>query len=179
MTANHLFFSYKRQEVTADIARAFYNYLYAVKGGMGDYTMFMDEDMNAGQELSASIRAELEKTTHFICFLTTAYWVSKECRKELFFALKRFRATGSPRLLFIKVEDIDPKWLRFDNLTGDPLLNAEGLDLDDDESDVESVGDIIFLGPYKNSRLVRLMSDTPVDMTPQFYQLAMRLQAVL
>ena len=108
--ANHLFISYKHQEVSAKVALRFYEYLSAVSTGMG-FTVFMDTDIDAAELWSDEIQNELQKTTHFVCLLTTSYWIAPQCKRELFFALDKFKIKRSPRILFVLVEDLDPQWL--------------------------------------------------------------------
>ena len=170
--ASHLFISYKHQDASAKVAQRFYQYLTAISGGMG-FTLFMDTDIDAAELWSDEIQNNLEKTTHFVCLLTTAYWIAPQCRRELDFALAKFKANGSPRLLFVLVEELDPQWFKFDAASGTGELSGEGLNVD-------SVGDINFLGPFNEQRqLIRLKHHDDAGLQDQFFQLAKGIQKVL
>jgi hypothetical protein len=170
--ANHLFISYKHQEVSANVALRFYQYLSAISGGMG-FTIFMDTEIEAAERWSDKIENELEKTTHFVCLLTTSYWIAPQCRRELFFALDKFEKKGTPRILFVLVEDLDPQWFKFDEGTAKVELKGDG-------PDIKSVGDINFLGPFnENRQLVRLQHENGAQLQDQFFKLAKRIEEVL
>ena len=170
--ANHLFISYKHKRDSAKVALRFYEYLSAVAGGLG-FTVFMDTEIDAADVWTLEIEKELEKTTHFICLLTTSYWTAEQCQLELSFALDKFNEKGSPRILFVLVEDLDPQWLKFDKATGKPKLKGDG-------KIIKSVGDINFLGPFnENRQLVRMQYENDAKLQDQFYKLVKRIAKVL
>ncbi len=169
---NHLFISYKHKAASAKVALRFHDYLKAVSGGL-KFSLFMDTDIDAAQLWSSEIQTQLEKTTHFVCLLTTSYWTAPQCQRELFFALDQFNKNSSPKLLFVLVEKLNPAWFVFDQVEGTGALTS-------DDPAIQSVGDINFLGPFdKQRQLIRLQHENDALLQDQFFQLTERIQKVL
>ncbi len=168
-----VFISYKHGDPSTRIARHLCDHLRAV-GDALDFEIFMDEKDNVGGDVwNDNIEEALDKTTHFIALLDTAYWLSKECKRELQFVLERFERSKSPRVLFVKSQEIRPDLFRFDT------QRQKGQLLDPD-SKIRAVGDLHFLGPYDgNNQLVRLAWENPAALSDQIAQLLNRLERVL
>lgn len=173
MATSFIFISYKHGDPSTAIARHLYDHLSAVSDAL-DYDLFMDDKENLGGDLwSDNVEEALEKTTHFIALLDPQYWLSPECRRELAFALNRFETSRSPRLLFVKAQEIAPELFRFDKDRRTGVLISP-------DPKVRSVGELHFLGPYdENLQLVRLAWERPAKLSDQVAQLRARLQKVL
>ena len=171
--SSHIFISYKHGDPSTRIAKHLYDHLDAVSDAL-DFSLYMDDKDNLGGDLwSENIQAALDETTHFIALLDTAYWLSKECRRELRYVLNRYETTGSPRLLFVKAQEIRPDLFRFDK-------DRKTGELVSDDPQISKVGDLHFLGPYdKNVQLVRLAWEDPAMLSDQVAQLLDRLERVL
>jgi hypothetical protein len=173
LASNSIFISYKHGDPSTKIAKAFCNHLLAVSDALG-MQIYMDDKDNLGGDLwSDNVDKALKECTHFIVLLNTAYWLSEECRRELRVALGRFEQSKTPRLLFVKAEEIRPDLFSFnkDRQTGE---------LTSDDPQVNKVGDIHFLGPFdKNTQLVRLAWENKGKLSDQFAQLLNRLERTL
>ena len=168
----YLFISYKHDELSTRYAREIYQHFAAYADGL-DFELYMDDADNlAGCEWAGNVDEALQRCSHFLVLLTTAYWLSPECRRELAASLARFEATQSPRLLFVLGQDLRPDLLKFDRARGTAVLESP-------QPHIERVSDIHFLGPYdRSTRLVRLSSDA-VERSDQYAQLLTRFAATL
>lgn len=173
MVRYHFFISYKHGDPSTKIAKSFHDYLDAVSDAL-DFDIYMDDKDNlAGDVWSDKVDQSLQHCTHFVALLNTAYWLSKECRRELRVALERFEHGAVPRLLFIMAEEIRPDLFSFnkDRHTGE---------LTSVDPQVGKVGDLHFLGPFNaNTQLVRLDWENPGKLSDQFAQLLNRLEKTL
>lgn len=170
---HHIFISYKHGDPSTKIAKSFYDHLAAVSDGL-DFDIYMDDKDNlAGDIWSENVATALQRCTHFIALLNTAYWLSKECRRELRVALERFEHGQIPRLLFVKAEEIRPDLFRFDKDRGTGELTS-------DDPQIRKVSDLHFLGPFdQNIQLVRLDWENQGKLSDQFAQLLNRLEKTL
>lgn len=170
---SHIFISYKHGDPSTRIAKHLYDHIDAVSDAL-DCRLYMDDkDNHGGDRWDENIKKALAETTHFIALLDTGYWLSPECRRELRRALNRYELTGTPRLLFVKAQEIRPDLFRFDKdrQTGE-LLSPD--------PKIRRVGDLHFLGPYDtNIQLVRLAWENPAVLGDQIAQLLNRLEKVL
>ena len=168
-----IFISYKHGDPSTRIAKHLYDHIDAVSDAL-DCRLYMDDKEHLGGDVwSEKIEQALGETTHFIALLDTAYWLSPQCRRELRHALNRFESTGTPRLLFVKSQEIRPDLFRFDKdrRTGE-LVSSD--------PKIGRVGDLHFLGPYDdNLQLVRLAWEYPAQLSDQIAQLLDRLEKVL
>jgi hypothetical protein len=169
---HQLFISYKHGKRSTEYAKELCDYLTAPADALG-YEIFMDDkDLRGGDAWTKEVDEALQKCTHFLALLNTAYWLSKQCQRELFASLDRFEKTGTPRLLFVKAEEIRADLLTFDE-------GRRTFSLTSPDPQVRRVGDLHFLGPYdENTRLVRLASDA-IERTDQYAQLLNRLEDTL
>ena len=162
-----VFVSHKRGDSWTRVAERFYIKLKAMAPSLG-YEIFLDnEDLQGGDPWRPKLEAALSRTTHFVAFLCDEYWLSSECRRELDYAVHRFRTGNSPRLLFVLAEMMRPEHLLFDTHEhrGDVVTR---------------VGDINFLGPFDAARrLTALRWDDSYILAQQMAQLADRLIATL
>jgi hypothetical protein len=173
MVDSYIFISYKHAGPSTKIARAFYDHLDAISDGLG-LSVFMDDvALRASDNWKDEVNKALEQTTHFIALLSTQYWLSGECRRELRKALDGFETKGSPRLLFVMAESIRPDLFTFDK-------DRKSGELKTKNPRIHKVGDLHFLGPFdNNTRLVRLEWENPAKLSDQFSQLLDRLEATL
>ena len=173
MASHFVFISYKHGDPSTKIAQAFHDHLAAVSDAL-DMDIYMDDKDNLGGDVwSEKVNQALDQCTHFIVLLNTAFWLSTECRRELRVALERYERSQSPRLLFIKAEEIRPDLFTFDKERKLGLLKSE-------DPTVKKVSDIHFLGPFdKDLQLVRLNWESPGRLSDQFSQLLDRLEPTL
>lgn len=173
MASNQIFISYKHGDQSTLIAKSFYDHLDAVSDAL-DMDIYMDDKDNLGGDVwSEKVNDALTRCTHFIVLLNTAYWLSKECRRELRVALQRFEHGKVPRLLFVKSEEIRPDLFTFNK-------DRQSGELTSDDPQLHRVGDLHFLGPFDdNTRLVRLDWDNKGRLSDQFAQLLNRLERTL
>ena len=172
--AHYLFISYKHGVPSTRYAKELYE-TFKVTCEALDFDIYMDDKENVGGDLwSENVEVALQRSTHFLVLLNNAYWLSRECRRELDVGLERFRATGVPRLLFVKAGEIRPELLLLQPgaAAGSGVLQAS-------EGKLKKVSNIHFLGPFdKQVRLQRLASD-PIRRSDQFGQLLTRFEATL
>jgi hypothetical protein len=155
-----VFISYKHGDPWAKLAQRFHLKLVPMAGALG-YSVFLDkEEIKGGGVWRKEIQDKLKKTTHFVALLCDEYWQSTECRKEVDFALSRFRKYKTPRLLFVLGEQMKPQHLVFDESEKAGEV-------------VKAVGDVQFLGPFDNQhRLVRLEWNDAARLSDQMAELA-------
>ncbi|MFC4706345.1 MULTISPECIES: toll/interleukin-1 receptor domain-containing protein [Paraburkholderia] len=171
-----MFISYRHGDPWTRIARKFHNHLLPISGPLG-FTLFLDDsDIQAADRFETIIKNNLDKTSHFIVLLCDDYWLSEWCRKELDYAVRRYQETGTPRLLFVLAEAMNPHYLIFDAAHPTGTLR----DADGGESQLSRVSDLLFLGPFDpNLRLVRLDLENPVRLADQIHEMSVRLQRTL
>jgi hypothetical protein len=175
--ASTIFISYRHGALpdppTTAIARKLYIALVPA-ADVWNADVFMDDhDLEPADLFDQKIIAALDRTTHFIALLTNAYWSSEYCRKELARVVSRFEADRSVRLLFVKVEELDPNHFAFTKdrtagriRSGDPVIDR--------------IGDVQFLGPLNDQlQLERLEWESPAKLGDQVAQLIRRLERVI
>lgn len=132
-----------------------------------------DHDIEPADLFDQQILAALDRATHFVVLLTNSYWSSEYCRKELSRAVQRFEDTRSVRLLFVKVEELDPNHFIF---TRDRTAGR----IRSDHPVINRIGDVQFLGPFNDSvQLVRLQWEKEAKLGDQIAQLVLRLGRVI
>jgi hypothetical protein len=168
-----VFISYRHDSPAFDIASKLYIALVPAAEFWGA-DVFMDEhDIEPADLFDRTILDALDRTTHFIVLLTNSYWSSSYCRKELARVVERFERDGSVRLLFIKVEELDPNHFTFTkDRTAGRIRSGHPI--------VDRIGDVQFLGPFDDRlQLVRLAWDRPAMLGDQVAQLISRLERVI
>jgi len=161
----HIFISYKRAEETTPVAEMFYKQVAVdLPASKGFARPFFDKkSIDAGDQWSQRIQDALDETTHFIALLSIDYWLSPQCQRELQEAVKRHNETGSPRLLFVLTEMMDPTSLE---ISGD----EQSATVKKDFPGVQNLGQINFLGPYdQGGRLVRLNCSDRTKLGDQLF----------
>jgi hypothetical protein len=168
-----IFLSYRHAPPTTDIASKLFVALVPAAEAW-DADVFMDDhDIEPADLFDQKILAALDRTTHFVVLLTNSYWSSEYCRKELARAVERFEKGRKALLLFVKVEELDPKYFTFakDRVSG--RINS-------DNPLIENVGNVQFLGPFNEARqLVRLQWENEARLGDQLAQLVKRLELVV
>jgi hypothetical protein len=139
-----------------------------------DADLFMDDhDLEPAELFDPKILQALDRTTHFIVLLTNSYWGSEYCRKELNRVIDRFERDRSVRLLFVKVDELDPNYFMFNkDRTAGRLQSVHPV--------IDKIGDVQFLGPFDEQlRLVRLKWEQPGVLVDQIGQLVKRVERVV
>jgi len=161
-----IFISYKRDQTTTKVAESLYKRVLVNLKAHGFAVPFFDQrSIDAGELWSEKIDQALARTTHFIALLNTDYWLSEQCQRELREAVRLYEAAGSPRLLFVMAEKIDPGALE---------VSADGrsASVKTPFPQIKHLGQINFLGPYDAAgRLVPLACADPVKLADQLYDL--------
>jgi hypothetical protein len=166
----YAFISYKHGDPSTKLAELLEQQLEGYADALG-YEWFFDANIKTGEEWAAEVRGALAKTTHFFALLDMPYWLSRECRKELYAAVARYEQDRSCRLLFVKAQEIRPEYLTFDKARerGDLISPEPGVDK------LGRIADVQFLGPFDdNRRLVSLQWDKPFILQQQIAQLMNR-----
>jgi len=168
-----IFISYRHEEPTTTIARKIRIALQPSTENWGA-DLFMDEQgVEPGDLVDDTILGALDRTTHFIVLLTNSYWGSAYCRKELSRAVERFEQDRSVRVLFVKVEELDPAHFTFAKDRAAGRINSR-------DPVIQRIGDVNFLGPFDEyGRLVRLDWEHPGELGDQIGQLRKRLGDVI
>jgi hypothetical protein len=168
-----IFISYRHESPTAEIAQKLRLALLPPAAAW-NADLFMDsQSIEPGTLFDPQIIAALDRTTHFIVLLTNAYWNSPYCRKELERAMRRFGKDGSVVPLFVKAEELDPKYfiLAPDSRSG-RIRGGEPV--------IRKIGDVQFLGPFNEQwQLVRLKWEQPAALGDQIAQLIKRLEPLI
>lgn len=165
MTAKTIFISYKRAEPTTRIAELLYKRVRVNLSAEGFRCFFDKGSIDAGDHWSQEIDQALSKTTHFIALLSDDYWISEQCQRELQEAVKRFEQFGSPKLLFVLTEKMDPNALVM-------VQDDKSAGLSTPFPKVKHLGQINFLGPYDSSgRLSKLKCSDEDALSDQLYDL--------
>jgi hypothetical protein len=173
MAAPTVFISYRHANPTAAIAKRLFTALVPASE-VWNADVFMDQHALEPADLfDQAILAALDRTTHFIVLLTNDYWSSDYCRKELARVVERFEKDGSVRLLFVKVEELDPAHFAFaKDRTSGRIKSANPV--------IQRIGDVQFLGPFNEVvQLVRLEWENPAKLGDQIAQLVKRLGQVI
>jgi hypothetical protein len=172
-TGATIFISYRHEQPTAAIARKLFTALVPATE-VWNADVFMDtHDIEPADLFDQKILEALDKTTHFVVLLTNSYWSSNYCRKELSRIVQRFEKIRTVRLLFVKVDELDPNHFTFtkDRTAGRIRSNHPVID---------KIGDVQFLGPFNNSmQLVRLQWENEARLGDQIAQLIQRLERVI
>lgn len=165
-----IFLSYRHGPTWTQLANTLHLKLETVAEGVGFDTFLDSEDIRAGQGWQAKVDAALEGCSHFIALLSDEYWVkSNQCLRELYRAVERYEATGSPRLLFVLGSEMRPDLLKLDGARQGGKLNSP-------DPQLKALGDINFLGPFdKNYRLETLARGNAARLDRQCAQLVERL----
>ncbi len=170
-----VFISYNRGVPGTQVSRAFHNRLRSVAAAL-ELESFLDQDLRVnpgGAAWRSKIDEALARTSHFVAILTTDYWLSENCRRELDQAVGRYLRDGAPLLLFVMAETISPELFRFND-------SQSSGDFTDDNATLRATGDLNFLGPFDEyGRLVRLAYQDDSALSDQLAQLIDRLRAVL
>jgi TIR domain len=168
-----IFISYRHEPPTTAISRKLFTALVPA-ADVWNADVFMDDhDLEPADLFDQKILAALDRTTHFIVLLTNAYWSSEYCRKELARVVTRFEADRSVRLLFVKVEELDPNHFAFTkDRTAGRIVSGHPV--------IDRIGDVQFLGPFNDQlQLVRLEWEHPARLGDQIAQLISRLGRVI
>lgn len=150
IATKHIFISYKRAEPTTAVAELLDKRIRVNLSAYGFAQPFFDKhSIEAGHPWSPAIDQALARTTHFIALLSDDYWLSEQCQRELREAVRLYELTGTPRLLFVLTEKMDPNALRMDSAGSATVVTPFPT--------VEHLGQINFLGPYdKAGQLIAL-----------------------
>jgi hypothetical protein len=163
-----VFISYRHEPPTTAISRRLYTALVPA-AEVWNAAVFMDDhDLEPADLFDQKIIQALDRTTHFVVLLTNSYWSSPYCRKELARIVDRFQADRSVRLLFVKVDELDPNHFIFnrDRPSGDSVI--------------DKIGDVQFLGPFNDQlQLVRIVWENPAVLGDQIAHLIRRLERVI
>lgn len=161
-----IFISYKRASITTPIAETFYRKVKINLEGIGFKNTFFDrKSIEAGDHWSQAIDDALDRTTHFIALLSDEYWLSEQCQRELLGAVERNESGGSPILLFVLTELMDPQALVIDRTQSRGALQRKF-------PQIERLSEINFLGPYDDAgRLIRLNCTDPMLLGDQIFRL--------
>ena len=173
MAQAHIFVSYNHSEASTIIVREFESMLKCYQQGCG-YSYYIDTQGEAGEQLNAEIEEHLNRTTHFIAFLTPAYFGSDWCKKELFQAINLRESQGWPRLLFVEAQTIQKDWIKFDEQRRSGILISQ-------DPLFDNLGQMRFLGPYhpSNNLSERLAWDNLPRLTDQLDKLCESLGKIL
>jgi hypothetical protein len=168
-----IFLSYRHAQPTTEIANKLFTALVPASE-VWDAEVFMDDNALEPADLfDQKIIDALDRTTHFIVLLTNGYWSSQYCRKELARAVEHFEKGRKARLLFVKVEELDPNHFTFSKDRSAGRINS-------DHPVINRIGDVQFLGPFNDSRqLVRLKWENEATLGDQIAQLVKRLERVV
>lgn len=173
MSTAQLFLSYNRSNATTAAADRLFRRARVQLGRRAE-VFFDQRSIPAGTEWQPAIDAALARCTHFVALVSVDYWLSDACQHELTTAVTRYQAGGSPRLLFVLAEPLDPNALELD--TAVPGA-TQGQQL---YSQVRSLGQINFLGPHDAAgRLVPLALDQPAALDAQLAALVGRVGALV
>lgn len=167
-----IFISYRHAPPTTAIANRLFTALVpAAEAWNAD--VFMDTNLAPSDLYDAEILSALDRTTHFIVLLNNEYWSSAYCRKEVARIVERFERDRGVLLLFVKVEELDPKHFIFSKDRSAGRIRS-------DNPLIERIGDVQFLGPFDESgRLVRLCWENEAKLGDQLAQLVNRLERVI
>ena len=159
-----IFLSYRHAPPTTEIATRLFTALVPASE-VWDAEVFMDDNAIEPADLfDEKIIEALDRTTHFIVLLTNGYWSSQYCRKELSRAVEHFEKGRKARLLFVKVEELDPNHFTFSKDRSAGRIKS-------DNPVIGKIGDVQFLGPFNESRqLVRLQWESEATLGDQIAQ---------
>ncbi len=173
MPASQLFLSYNRSAATTAAADRLFRRAKVQLGRRAE-TFFDQRSIAAGTDWPQAIDAALARCTHFIALVSVDYWLSDACQHELTSAVARYESGGSPRLLFVLAEPLDPNALELDAAAPGAGTGARLY------GQVRSLGQINFLGPHDAAgRLVPLALDQPAALDAQLATLIGRIASLL
>jgi hypothetical protein len=168
MANKKIFLSYKRGEPTTEIAELLFKRIQVnLEGDTYGFseTFFDQHSIDAGADWNEEIDQALAETTHFVALLSDDYWLSKQCQRELQDAVALYEQKGSPKLLFVLTEKMDPNALSI-------ATNSKTAALKTPFPKVKNVGQINFLGPYDQAgRLVKLKCNDITALKDQLFDL--------
>lgn len=178
VSSSFVFLSYKRSPKTTPVAERLFERCDAQLSGRGFETFFDRQYIEAGVDWLKSIEGCLAKTTHFLALISIDYWRSDECRREFGIALDRYETTGSPRLLLVLADKLEPNDLPMDKLRVKAELQADP-EAAPSIARIAKLGQINFLGPYDAAgRLVRLKYESEFLLDDQLAQLVEDIKAL-
>lgn len=169
----HIFISYNRAEPTTYVAEQLLKRI-KVNTKANDFAepFFDISSVAFGDFWKNEIDLALAQTTYFIALLSDGYWLSDNCQYELQEAVRRYEQHGTPRLLFVLTERMDPNALEI-------APNNRSATLHTPFPKVEHLGQINFLGPYdKAGRLSRLDCDDKAKLSDQLFDLVQNIKAL-
>lgn len=201
MAQHHLFLSYKRGDAMTSVVERMQRRLQ-VQFRPEELKVFFDrKSIDAGASWETAIDAFLAETTLFVAFISIDFWLSPQCMRELGIALRRYRRTQAPRLLFVLADFLDPSMLSLDDAALKPhpreaaqdaatlsgeitkMLaesRANGMLADEEPYSEGELGQFNFLGPYDGAgRLVRLEIDNFRVYDEQLQQLIVTLRGLI
>ena len=160
-----IFISYKRAEPTFEIAKRMDQKIRVNLKALGFASWWDKRSIEAGDPWSDEIDKALDGTTHFLSLLSDDYWDSEQCQRELLGAVERFEQTGTPRLLFVLTQKMNPNALQI-------AADGRSANVVTKFPKVTRLGQINFLGPYdKAGRLIRLDRANPASLEDQLFDL--------
>lgn len=163
--AKMIFISYKRAEPTFEIARRTDQKIRINLKALGFTSWWDKRSIDVGDPWSVEIDKALDSTTHFLSLLSDDYWDSEQCQRELLGAVERFEKQGTPRLLFVLTQKMNPNALEIANDNRSAKIVTKF-------PKITRLGQINFLGPYdKAGRLVRLDTANPTNLDDQLFGL--------
>lgn len=173
MGEHFLFLSYKRGPLTTPVLERFYNRVRVELAGRRVHPFFDRKSIDAGEQWEQKIDHFMNKATLFTAFISIDFWLSAQCMRELDLAIGRYEAEGTPRLLFILADKLNPSDLAFDESRARRRVGAAAAAAGQAQVNrVKSVGQFNFLGPYDAAgSLVRVVFERPVKADLQLAQL--------
>lgn len=169
----HIFISYNRAEPTTQVAKQLFRRIKVNTRASDFAEPFFDiSSVPFGDFWKQEIDQALAQTTHFIALLSDGYWLSDNCQYELQEAVRLYEQHGTPRLLFVLTEKMDPNALEIEPNSRSATLNTRF-------PKVERLGQINFLGPYDRAgRLSRLDCDNQARLSDQLFDLVQNIKAL-